>query len=284
MPSLDGVDVSGWQGGIDWPAVPKFEVICAKATQGSRFTDSTFAANWAAMRARGTPVRVAYHFVDQSDPVAQADHAFQVIGPLRNGELVMVDVEPSGTKVPILGAAHVRAVINNLEARFHKPVLVYIGRYYPNGLEILGNNPWWLPAWTSNFETVRPKIAGWPAPVMWQWGGAPVAGITPGRNVDANQIMDRDRLFKLASSATPPPAPAHQTIRLGSRGEDVALCQRLLNEKKGYGLKVDGIFGPKTDTAVRNFQRDIQSFLKLSPAMFPVDGIVGPKTWYWLTL
>ena len=46
--------------------------------------------------------------------------------------------------------------------------------------------------------------------------------------------------------------------------------QQLLNEKIGAGLEVDGIFGPKTNQAVRDYQK--KNGLQ-------VDGIVGPKTW-----
>ncbi|TYP57882.1 peptidoglycan-binding domain-containing protein [Thermosediminibacter litoriperuensis] len=57
-------------------------------------------------------------------------------------------------------------------------------------------------------------------------------------------------------------------LALGSYGEDVKFLQTLLNQR-GYKLKVDGIFGPKTLAAVKDFQR--KNGLK-------VDGIVGPKT------
>lgn len=54
------------------------------------------------------------------------------------------------------------------------------------------------------------------------------------------------------------------TIKKGSKGEDVKVVQRKLN------LQVDGIFGPLTDEAVREFQK---------AKGLDVDGIVGPKTW-----
>lgn len=60
------------------------------------------------------------------------------------------------------------------------------------------------------------------------------------------------------------------TVKNGSRGEDVKLCQQLLNKFGNYGLVEDGIFGAKTDSAVKDFQR----IKRLT-----VDGIVGPKTW-----
>lgn len=54
------------------------------------------------------------------------------------------------------------------------------------------------------------------------------------------------------------------TLRNGCRGDEVATLQRRLN------LIPDGIFGPITDEAVRDFQRSHN---------LVVDGIVGPKTW-----
>ncbi len=57
-------------------------------------------------------------------------------------------------------------------------------------------------------------------------------------------------------------------LALNSVGNDVALLQTLLN-KVGNVLKVDGIFGPKTLTAVEKYQG--QNGLA-------VDGIVGPRT------
>jgi peptidoglycan hydrolase-like protein with peptidoglycan-binding domain len=41
------------------------------------------------------------------------------------------------------------------------------------------------------------------------------------------------------------------------------------------GLQVDGIFGPKTDAAVRGFQQALHQDI---PSV-TVDGIVGPVTW-----
>ena len=55
-----------------------------------------------------------------------------------------------------------------------------------------------------------------------------------------------------------------ETIKLGSKGESVKQLQGIL------GLTVDGNFGPKTENAVKNFQKKHN---------LTEDGIVGPKTW-----
>jgi peptidoglycan hydrolase-like protein with peptidoglycan-binding domain len=56
----------------------------------------------------------------------------------------------------------------------------------------------------------------------------------------------------------------------GATGNQVRAIQVLLHDKFGYGLSVDGIFGPDTDAAVRDYQADHG---------LSVDGIVGPNTW-----
>jgi len=56
----------------------------------------------------------------------------------------------------------------------------------------------------------------------------------------------------------------------GKTGPEVRAIQRLLRDKFGYTLNVDGIFGPETKNAVKDFQSDHG---------LTSDGIVGPKTW-----
>ncbi|SHN25362.1 N-acetylmuramoyl-L-alanine amidase [Chitinophaga sp. CF418] len=96
-----------------------------------------------------------------------------------------------------------------------------------------------------------------------------------GRKPDPDFNMDdfRRRVSDILNNVTPPPVPipdeeqtppGRKTTRRGDKGELVKTIQGKL------GLTKDGIFGPKTEAAVRQFQRNHQ----LVP-----DGIVGPKTW-----
>jgi peptidoglycan hydrolase-like protein with peptidoglycan-binding domain len=70
------------------------------------------------------------------------------------------------------------------------------------------------------------------------------------------------------------------TVRQGSTGDAVRGVQeefqfRNLSGDPSKGLAVDGIFGPKTDAAVRGFQQALHAEI---PSV-AVDGIVGPMTW-----
>ncbi|MFT3803259.1 MAG: N-acetylmuramoyl-L-alanine amidase [Burkholderiaceae bacterium] len=72
-------------------------------------------------------------------------------------------------------------------------------------------------------------------------------------------------LIPAIEPVVPDGAIARPTLRRGSGGDWVKHLQRALNL-----LPVDGLFGPRTEAAVRRLQRD--------RALVP-DGIVGPKTW-----
>jgi putative chitinase len=62
----------------------------------------------------------------------------------------------------------------------------------------------------------------------------------------------------------------HPTLRRGSRGEAVEQMQRMLKAAGFNPGPLDGIFGPKTQAAVKAFQQ---------AKGIGVDGIVGPQTW-----
>lgn len=72
---------------------------------------------------------------------------------------------------------------------------------------------------------------------------------------------------------TPPPVPKPQphypTLQEGAKGLDVVKMQKLL-VGKGYRLVVDGVFGPASEGALRQFQNQHR---------LVVDGVCGPASW-----
>jgi peptidoglycan hydrolase-like protein with peptidoglycan-binding domain len=67
-------------------------------------------------------------------------------------------------------------------------------------------------------------------------------------------------------------------VKKGSAGDAVRGVQEEFEFRAGEpgkGLKVDGVFGPQTDSTVRGFQHA----LSLDIPSVVVDGIVGPVTW-----
>jgi peptidoglycan hydrolase-like protein with peptidoglycan-binding domain len=64
--------------------------------------------------------------------------------------------------------------------------------------------------------------------------------------------------------------PGQPTISLGASGDAVKRVERALRRTPNLGLKVDGVFGPEVEAAVKQFQQG---------AGLTVDGIVGAATW-----
>jgi peptidoglycan hydrolase-like protein with peptidoglycan-binding domain len=66
------------------------------------------------------------------------------------------------------------------------------------------------------------------------------------------------------------PNTGQPTISSGASGDAVFRLQRALRRTPNLSLVLDGVFGPATEAAVRDFQEG---------AGLVVDGIVGPLTW-----
>ncbi len=69
----------------------------------------------------------------------------------------------------------------------------------------------------------------------------------------------------------PPARGGRPLLRRGDRGEWVGKLQRLLVERGLDPGPIDGVFGAKTEDAVKDFQ---------GGASLGVDGVVGPGTWH----
>lgn len=85
-------------------------------------------------------------------------------------------------------------------------------------------------------------------------------------------MIEKYKLYRFdqasTSSGTP---PSSTTLRLNSRGDDVKSLQEKLN-KLGFSVgAADGIFGRKTEEALRAFQ-------KANNPPLAIDGICGPAT------
>jgi GH25 family lysozyme M1 (1,4-beta-N-acetylmuramidase) len=99
MATVNGIDISRWQGAFDWKAHPGLNFGMAKATEGTGLTDPEFGNNWDAMwdyQADHRLPRFAYsYFHSALDPVQQAE--FLVLTAKKHGLLegdnFVLDVE-----------------------------------------------------------------------------------------------------------------------------------------------------------------------------------------------
>ena len=165
-----GVDVSNYQGTVDWPALAEQGVDFAflKATEGSSLVDKRFSANWENARSAGV-LAGAYHFLSYDSPgETQADNFIATV-PVTPGALPpVVDIEFYGDYIehpksaeevrPILDALLVR-----LEAHYGQKPILYVTnesyRLYVAGR--YGDYPLWC-----SFPILSPFWREW---TFWQY-------------------------------------------------------------------------------------------------------------------
>ncbi|MBQ9991772.1 MAG: glycoside hydrolase family 25 [Lachnospiraceae bacterium] len=98
--TIRGVDVSNYQGEIDWEVLASQDIDFAfiKATEGSSHQDPSFEANW--KKASETDLAIgAYHFFSFDSPGStQAQWYMETVGDLSGKLVPVIDVEYYGNK------------------------------------------------------------------------------------------------------------------------------------------------------------------------------------------
>ena len=193
---LRGIDVSHYQGSIDWQKVAGSGIsfACAKATEGNTYVDKTFATNWKGMHAAGI-VRCAYHFArPASNATSQALHFVQTVqnaGGYASSKTLqlMLDLETNDKLGPKAVWAWVQEFVGEIKRLTGRPAIIYTGYYFWNGQVGAPTDNLDCPLWVASYT--HPAPAGipkaWPSGwTFWQYndngasapGGA--AGHIPG--------------------------------------------------------------------------------------------------------
>lgn len=96
MPFTKAIDVSHWQGDIDWQAVKNsgVEIAIIKVTGGDAglYVDSKVGVNYANARNVGLAYGT-YHFAGGGDPITEADYFCRTVSPLDEGQVLLLDWE-----------------------------------------------------------------------------------------------------------------------------------------------------------------------------------------------
>lgn len=183
-----GIDISNWQGTIDWDAVATGGIgfAFAKTSEGLDYLDPTFERNWAEMKRVGL-VRGAYHFArpDGSGPEDQAAFFVSSVlghGGLMTGDLLVLDLEAGSGNLADWAQRFGEAVRSLTGAA----PLVYTNQDFINthglGAPALASYPLWLAAWSAQM----PEPPGsWSYIAVWQYtDAAQVGGVSGGVDGD----------------------------------------------------------------------------------------------------
>jgi GH25 family lysozyme M1 (1,4-beta-N-acetylmuramidase) len=166
--TLKGIDVSVFQGTVNWSAVKNDGVSFAfiRVSDGVNTNDEFFAQNWQGARTAGVR-RGAYQFFRPSqDPLAQADLLVDAIGALSPGDLPPVlDLEVMSGQSAATVRARAQQWLARVEERLGITPIIYTGPYFWRdnvGAPAFGaNHPLWIAHYTSQCPLVPEPWSTW---------------------------------------------------------------------------------------------------------------------------
>ena len=174
---IHGIDVSKYQGEIDWPAARDSGVTFAwiKATEGGDYKDAYFDHNWQAAKDAGI-VRGAYHFAYWCRPAEEQVRWFEAQVPVDASALPPVlDAEwvPTSRTCPQKVSREkaiqmMRAMLIEMERYYHKrPVIYSTVDFYHDVLdgEALSEYPIWVRS-VKHYPSVKYGDRRWH---FWQY-------------------------------------------------------------------------------------------------------------------
>jgi lysozyme len=189
--AVHGVDVSRWQGNINWSVLKKNGANFAyiKATDGGDHIDPMFRRNWSAAGEAGVK-RGAYHFFYWCRPAAhQAEWFMRNVPREANALPPVIDVEwtrsRSCPRHPSRAAVlkKMSTFMNMLEAHYgQRPIIYTAPDFYEDNLQgAFPQHPFWLRAVAEHPSKVYPGRR-W---VFWQYSGTGLSkGV--GEKIDLN--------------------------------------------------------------------------------------------------
>ena len=198
---VHGIDISRWQGDIDWSAVKAAgtRFVYMKATEGGDHVDPAFQRNWEGARRAGIP-RGAYHFVYWCRPAHEQAIWFKQQIPADPDALPPVlDVEWNGhsrtcpKKIdPELAREKIQLMLTELEQlTVKKPVIYTDITFHKDVLEGQFNDyPYWIRS-TAAVPEARYVDRPW---AFWQFT---TTGRVPGirGDVDRNAFFGNEGQF-----------------------------------------------------------------------------------------
>lgn len=202
--TVKGIDISYWQGTIDWRAVAgegvKFAFI--RASYADWKADPQFAANWLGAKKNGI-FRGAYHFFRADmDARVQAELFLSQLGT-DYGELPpVIDVEMDDTQhYDISRQTWIDGIttwINIVEAKVGRKPMIYTSPGFWSGInsDAFKEYPLWVAHWGPECPSVPAPWGTWQ---FWQTsgGGTSVAGI----NAEVDADVFNGNLAELESFA-----------------------------------------------------------------------------------
>lgn len=246
MTKIKGIDVSHWNGTVDWKKVTADGVkfVFLKASEGTSFVDKTFKTNAVNARANGIHVG-AYHYAkfgSVAEAKAEVQHFLKTVAGVNLTYPLVLDLEENKKKASksVLTDAAI-AFLDAIEKAGYF-AMIYAGKhFFETALDEKRLKPYAL--WIARYNSFLGRDAG-----IWQYTETGrVNGISG--NVDMNwSFIDYAALIdKMKNTTTTPPKEekklmktedANKIIRVLQDRWNASTCQ---DEKKEMGRLADEV-------------------------------------------
>ncbi len=187
--TVEGIDVSKWQGHIDWDPVADAGIRFAfiRVNHGLADVDERFTENWSEARRVGI-LRGAYqYFQPNEDATEQAQLMLSLMGTLEPDDLPPVlDVEEADGETAASITQKIHEWSDVVEAAIGRKPIIYTAKYFWQ--DSVGAPADFLdhPLWVANYGADCPLMADpWPRWSFWQYTST---GALPGISTN----IDRD--------------------------------------------------------------------------------------------
>jgi GH25 family lysozyme M1 (1,4-beta-N-acetylmuramidase) len=248
---LEGIDVSHWQGTINWTKVAaagkSFAIL--KATDSYDYTDPTYATNHAAAKAAGMWTG-AYHFArpdaTAGDAVREADRFASVISLGSQDLIPALDLEVSGglTTTPLQN--WVAAWLAEVTAKTGVKPMIYTSPAFwkkymgdSSALADAGYKTLWIAHWNVTSPTVPANNWGGHGWTFWQYSDC---GTVPGISgcVDLDRFNGADLAPAAYSIFTLVPQTATGSVKQGQSADAIVKILRT-NFSSEVALDISGL-------------------------------------------
>ena len=286
--SMNGIDISNWQKGINLAAVPADFVIC-KATEGTTYVSPDCDRQYQQAKANGRCLGV-YHFATGgSSGQAEADWFLKNIQGYIGEAMLILDWEASAlSKGPVYAKAFLDRVYQKTGVR----PLIYMSNSVIHSYDwssvVAGNYGLWNAGYYAGYQTMgynpnAPIYGGleeFGTCAMYQYTSSGRLSGYSG-NLDLNVFYGDRKAWEayakgsgaVSGGGTPAPAP---TPTVSATNQSMKNAQIHINNFTNAGIPEDGLNGPKTR---KGLVKALQLACNLDYGSgLKVDGIVGSKT------
>ena len=185
-----GVDVSHYQGTIDWTQVYNagYTFAFVKASESTSYVDPLFAQNVNSATAAGLAVG-AYHFArpTSNDPISEADHFVDTIRPYMSSLSLppALDLEVGSSMGWSSLSNWAKQFLQRVQSRLGVAPIIYTSSYYARNLDpSLTQWGLWIAHWTYD-PNATPNTGVWSDWQFWQYSDrGSVPGISGSVDLD----------------------------------------------------------------------------------------------------